>query len=56
MISAGIRGNLWLDDRYITCVFGEPDGDKIIQKGVYAIKKIVASNPTVRKRRDKEVL
>jgi len=24
------------DDRYITCVFGEPDGDKIVQKGVYA--------------------
>ena len=24
------------DDRYITCVFGEPEGDKIVQKGVYA--------------------
>ena len=23
-------------DRYITCVFGEPAGGKIIQKGVYA--------------------
>ena len=23
-------------DRYITCIFGEPDGDKIVQKGVYA--------------------
>ena len=22
--------------RYITCIFGEPDGDKIVQKGVYA--------------------
>ena len=25
-----------LDDRYITCIFGEPEGDKIVQKGVYA--------------------
>ena len=24
------------DDRYITCVFGEPEGDKVVQKGVYA--------------------
>ena len=24
------------DDRYITCVFGEPAGNKIVQKGVYA--------------------
>ena len=24
------------EDRYITCIFGEPDGDKIVQKGVYA--------------------
>ena len=24
------------DDRYITCVFGEPEGGKIVQKGVYA--------------------
>ena len=23
-------------DRYITCIFGEPNGDKIVQKGVYA--------------------
>ena len=23
-------------DRYITCVFGEPAGDKVVQKGVYA--------------------
>ena len=23
-------------DRYITCVFGEPEGGKIVQKGVYA--------------------
>ena len=23
-------------DRYVTCIFGEPDGEKIIQKGVYA--------------------
>ena len=23
-------------DRYITCIFGEPEGDKIVQKGVYA--------------------
>ena len=23
-------------DRYITCVFGEPDGNKVVQKGVYA--------------------
>ena len=24
------------EDRYITCVFGEPEGGKIVQKGVYA--------------------
>ena len=24
------------NDRYITCVFGEPEGNKIVQKGVYA--------------------
>ena len=24
------------EDRYITCVFGELDGDKVVQKGVYA--------------------
>ena len=24
------------DDRYITCTFGELEGDKIVQKGVYA--------------------
>ena len=24
------------DDRFITCVFGEPEGNKIVQKGVYA--------------------
>ncbi len=24
------------DDNYITCVFGEPEGDKVVQKGVYA--------------------
>lgn len=24
------------DDRYITCIFGEPEGGKIVQKGVYA--------------------
>ena len=24
------------EDWYITCIFGEPDGDKIVQKGVYA--------------------
>ena len=24
------------EDRYITCVFGELHGDKIVQKGVYA--------------------
>ena len=24
------------EDRYITCVFGEPQGNKIVQKGVYA--------------------
>jgi cytoplasmic iron level regulating protein YaaA (DUF328/UPF0246 family) len=24
------------EDRFITCVFGEPVGDKIVQKGVYA--------------------
>ena len=24
------------DDRYITCVFGEFEGDKVVQKGVYA--------------------
>ncbi len=24
------------EDRFITCVFGEPDGDRIVQKGVYA--------------------
>ena len=24
------------DDRYITCVFGELEGDKVVQKGVYA--------------------
>ena len=23
-------------DRYITCIFGKPEGDKIVQKGVYA--------------------
>ncbi len=23
-------------DRFITCIFGTPDGDKIVQKGVYA--------------------
>ena len=23
-------------DRYIICIFGEPEGDKIVQKGVYA--------------------
>ncbi|MCC6093791.1 MAG: peroxide stress protein YaaA [Eubacterium sp.] len=23
-------------DRFITCIFGEPEGDKIVQKGVYA--------------------
>ncbi len=23
-------------DRFITCVFGEPDGEKVVQKGVYA--------------------
>lgn len=23
-------------DRYITCIFGEPEGEKIVQKGVYA--------------------
>ena len=24
------------DDRFITCIFGEPEGGKIVQKGVYA--------------------
>ena len=24
------------EDRYITCVFGEPEGERIVQKGVYA--------------------
>lgn len=24
------------EDRFITCIFGEPKGDKIVQKGVYA--------------------
>ena len=24
------------EDIFITCVFGEPDGDKVVQKGVYA--------------------
>ena len=24
------------EDRYITCVFGEPEGGKVVQKGVYA--------------------
>ena len=24
------------EDRYITCIFGEPAGDQIVQKGVYA--------------------
>ena len=24
------------DDRYITCIFGELEGDKVVQKGVYA--------------------
>ena len=24
------------EDRYITCIFGEPEGGKIVQKGVYA--------------------
>ena len=24
------------DDRYISCIFGEPEGGKIVQKGVYA--------------------
>ncbi|MGN0361755.1 MAG: peroxide stress protein YaaA [Bilifractor sp.] len=24
------------DDRFITCIFGEPEGNKIVQKGVYA--------------------
>ena len=24
------------DDRYITCIFGEPEGKKVVQKGVYA--------------------
>lgn len=28
--------NLTSEDRYITCVFGEPEGEKIVQKGVYA--------------------
>lgn len=27
---------LQLEDRFITCIFGEPKGDKIVQKGVYA--------------------
>lgn len=27
---------LKLEDRFITCVFGEPEGGKIVQKGVYA--------------------
>jgi cytoplasmic iron level regulating protein YaaA (DUF328/UPF0246 family) len=24
------------DDRYITCIFGELEGNKVVQKGVYA--------------------
>ena len=31
-----IEKYLQSEDRYITCVFGEPEGGKIVQKGVYA--------------------
>jgi cytoplasmic iron level regulating protein YaaA (DUF328/UPF0246 family) len=31
-----IERYLQLDDRYITCIFGELEGDKVVQKGVYA--------------------
>lgn len=31
-----VENYLTADDRYITCVFGELDGGKIVQKGVYA--------------------
>ena len=31
-----IEKYLQLEDRYITCIFGEPEGGKIVQKGVYA--------------------
>ena len=31
-----IEKNLQPGDRYITCVFGEPEGEKVVQKGVYA--------------------
>ena len=31
-----IEKYLQLGDRYITCVFGEPEGGKVVQKGVYA--------------------
>lgn len=31
-----VKKYLQPDERYITCVFGEPDGDKIVQEGVYA--------------------
>ena len=24
------------EDRYITCIFGEPEGGRVVQKGVYA--------------------
>ncbi len=31
-----IEKYLQAGDRYITCIFGEPEGGKIVQKGVYA--------------------
>ena len=31
-----IEAYLQPDDRFITCIFGEPEGGKIVQKGVYA--------------------
>jgi len=50
------------DDRFITCVFGEPDGNRIVQKGVYAkmargemvrfMAGIQAENPEQMKRFD----
>ena len=34
--SKRIEKYLQPDDRFITCIFGEPEGSKIVQKGVYA--------------------
>ena len=31
-----IEKYLQAGDRYVTCIFGEPEGGKIVQKGVYA--------------------